>query len=197
MFVVILRSEVVVRACLLLAALFASGLPVRAAASDPSPAPVVYGPPPAFVISPDYYGEELIDEHIHHLDSREQELVQAGRPANYRLKRGLSISAVILGGAVFGFALLPSLLLTNSEQYALFYGLLAGGGAVALAGTAGLIVLKRRTLYRYEIDALRAERSHWQRELKRLRQLRYGQLVRPDALELSFGPGGLALRGSF
>lgn len=185
------------RTCLLLAALLASWLPVGAAASDPSPARVVYGPTPAFAISPDYYSEELIYEHIHHLDSRERELVRAGRPANYRLKRGLSITAVVLGGGVFAFGVFPGVFLTDSGNYAAFYGLLAGGGAVALAGTAGLIVLKRRTRYRDEVDALRAERSHWQRELKRLRQMHDGQRPRPDALELSFGPGGLALRGSF
>jgi hypothetical protein len=181
----------------LLTLFFALALSAHALAADPPPIP------PSFPALPDDFGlqselyQEEVHERIRQLTAYEQALLEVGRPPNYRLKRGLSIAATSLGAAMFSFGLFAGTFASAHENGQRPYFAVAGiGAAMVVGGVTGIIVLRRRP-YRQEVKRVRAERAHWNRELKRLQEPQYDQLSTAGALEFVLGPGGTALRTRF
>jgi hypothetical protein len=184
-------------ACLLLTLFFALALSAPALAADHRPIP-----PSAPALSADFglqselYREE-IHERIRQLTAYEQALLELGRPPNYRLKRGLSITATSLGAAMVPFGLFVGAFASAVENGARPYLAVAGiGAALLVVGVTGIMVLRRHP-YRQEVKHVRAERAYWSGELKRLRELQFGELSSAGALELVLGPGGAALRARY
>jgi hypothetical protein len=183
-------------ACLL-TLFFALALSPRALAADPPPIPPsAPALPDDFGLQSELYREEL-HERVRQLTAYEQALVEVGRPANYRLKRGLSITAISMGAAMVGFGLVAGVASSATDRHRPYLAVAGIGGAMVAGGVAGIILLKRRTLYRDEVKRVRAERAHWNRELKRLQELPYGQLSTAGALELVLGTSSAALRARF
>jgi hypothetical protein len=163
----------------------------------PPPAALPAAPPPVYPIA---LYEESISLRIRQLATREQQLKEAGRPENYRMKMGFSIAALCVGATTLTL-LYPLAFMSDSsdphDTRVAYTTVMVTGLAALAGGVAGIIVLRHRGAYRDEIKALRAERKYWKVELNRVRAQQLSWLPEPASVELTFGPRQLALRARF
>lgn len=182
-------------ACVLLTVLFALAPHARAQPGDFPPIPLSYPALPDGLQS-ELYREEVY-ERVQQLTAYERALLEVARPPNYRLKRGLSITATSLGAGMLCFGLFVGAFASAYENGQVPYFAVAGiGGAMLAGGVTGIIVLRRQP-YQREVKRVRTERAYWNRELRRLEEQRYGRLSAAGTLELVVGSSSAALRARF
>jgi hypothetical protein len=141
----------------------------RATWVTPYPGPV----PTSWASVVDY--ERYAELRAWQLGARQEGLAVAGRPEGYHFKRTALLTTLVIGAVMATIA--SAIVLTASDQSGMSHSddwaigtALLGGAALALAGGAGTLVLRRKNAYREEIQHLLLEQRYWMREARRVKR---------------------------